>query len=152
MVKVYLDIKKSGTKLSEKQRMFLYNYVDKHNGPLVIVYQGKKVDLTKYKKIIAEKLNDKQINELINLILKNKLDQNQNQKHTTIVGIPIDFKNMDECDIIELFNQFNSCIDIYDPVANKNEVKKILDVNLISRKKLRKRIYHNGYGKFTENL
>ena len=66
-----------------------------------------------------------------------------------------DIRNTKIIDVINIFNQFNCSVDVYDPVANKNEVKKELDVNLISAKELEqtydailKLVSHNQFKNF----
>jgi len=49
-----------------------------------------------------------------------------------------DIRNTKIIDVINIFNQFNCSVDVYDPVANKDEVKMRLNLNLISEKELKK--------------
>ncbi len=96
--------------------------------------------------LAGREINDKMSEHIVKKIMRVMVTKNIDIEKSKILILGITFKedcpdirNTKIIDVINIFNQFNNNIDVYDPVADSKEVKKVLGINITSTKNFKKK-------------
>ena len=94
--------------------------------------------------LAGREINDNMSDFIAKKIIKTMSGKNINIENSTILILGITFKencpdirNTKVIDIIKIFKQFRCNVDVFDPIASKEEVKRNLDITLTSKNKLK---------------
>ncbi len=111
--------------------------------PYYLIHKSQQVGIIPDLLLSSRKINDSMsdyiANKILNILNDNKIDM-VNAK-ILILGITFkedcpDTRNSKVVDLINEIKSFRSKVDVYDPVANKNEIRKEFDIDLIDNPKV----------------
>ena len=111
--------------------------------PYYLSYKAQAVGYEPEMILAGRRINDgmsKYISNQINNIMKSK-DININDSNILVMGITFkedcpDTRNSKVVDLVNEIKSFRSKVDVYDPIANKNEIRKEFDIDLIDKPKV----------------
>ena len=111
--------------------------------PYYLIHKSQQVGIIPDLLLSSRKINDRMsdyiANKVLNILNDNKIDM-VNAK-ILILGITFkedcpDTRNSKVVNLINEIKSFRSKVDVYDPVANKNEIRKEFDIDLIDNPKV----------------
>ena len=111
--------------------------------PYYLIHKSQQVGIIPDLLLSSRKINDSMsdyfANKVLNILNDNKIDM-VNAK-ILILGITFkedcpDTRNSKVVNLIKEIKSFRSKVDVYDPIANKNEIRKEFDIDLIDNPKI----------------
>ena len=111
--------------------------------PYYLIHKSQQVGIIPDLLLSSRKINDRMsdyiANKILNILNDNKIDM-VNAK-ILILGITFkedcpDTRNSKVVDLVNEIKSFRSEVDVYDPIANKNEIRKEFDIDLIDKPKM----------------
>ena len=111
--------------------------------PYYLIHKSQQVGIIPDLLLSSRKINDSMsdyfANNILNILNDNKIDI-VNAK-ILILGITFkedcpDTRNSKVVDLINEIKSFRSKVDVYDPIANKNEIRKEFDIDLVDKPKV----------------
>ena len=113
--------------------------------PYYLIHKSQQVGIIPDLLLSSRKINDSMsdyfANNILNILNDNKIDIVSAK--ILILGITFkedcpDTRNSKVVDLINEIKSFRSKVDVYDPIANKNEIRKEFDIDLIDKPKVNK--------------
>ena len=111
--------------------------------PYYLIHKSQQVGIIPDLLLSSRKINDSMsdyfANNILNILNDNKIDIVSAK--ILILGITFkedcpDTRNSKVVDLINEIKSFRSKVDVYDPIANKNEIRKEFDIDLIDKPKV----------------
>ena len=111
--------------------------------PYYLIHKSQQVGIIPDLLLSSRKINDSMsdyfANNILNILNDNKIDIASAK--ILILGITFkedcpDTRNSKVVDLINEIKSFRSKVDVYDPIANKNEIRKEFDIDLIDKPKV----------------
>ena len=111
--------------------------------PYYLIHKSQQVGIIPDLLLSSRKINDSMsdyfANNILNILNDNKIDMVSAK--ILILGITFkedcpDTRNSKVVDLINEIKSFRSKVDVYDPIANKNEIRKEFDIDLIDKPKV----------------
>ena len=111
--------------------------------PYYLIHKSQQVGIIPDLLLSSRKINDRMsdyiANKILNILNDNKIDM-VNAK-ILILGVTFkedcpDTRNSKVVDLINEIKSFRSKVDVFDPIANKNEIRKEFDIDLIDKPKI----------------
>ena len=111
--------------------------------PYYLIHKSQQVGIIPDLLLSSRKINDSMsdyfANTILNILNDNKIDMVSAK--ILILGITFkedcpDIRNSKVVDLINEIKSFRSKVDVYDPIANKNEIRKEFDIDLIDKPKV----------------
>ena len=111
--------------------------------PYYLIHKSQQVGIIPDLLLSSRKINDSMsdyfANNILNILNDNKIDIVSAK--ILILGITFkedcpDTRNSKVVDLINEIKSFRSKVDVYDPIANKNEIRKEFDIDLVDKPKV----------------